>query len=107
MMMTMKIDISPDKYAKLMKDFKTIKSMKPSQFIQWVNSFYKQAYNQGRDDAFAEMVNCKDNILLPEDVEASVYTDKEMLELILSVKGIGINRANQLIELILRGNQDE
>jgi len=27
--------------------------------------------------------------------------------LILSVKGIGINRANQLIELILRGNQDE
>ena len=107
MMMTMKIDISPDKYAKLMKDFKTIKSMKPSQFIQWVNSFYKQAYNQGRDDAFAEMVNCKDNIILPEDVEASVYTDEEMLELILSVKGIGINRANQLIELILRGNQNE
>ena len=107
MMTTMKIDISPDKYAKLMKDFKTIKSMKPSQFIQWVNSFYKQAYNQGRDDAFAEMVNCKDNIILPEDVEASVYTDEEMLELILSVKGIGINRANQLIELILRGNQDE
>lgn len=107
MMTTMKIDISPDKYAKLMKDFKTIKSMKPSQFIQWVNSFYKQAYNQGRDDAFAEMVNCKDNIILPEDVEASVYTDEEMLELILSVKGIGINRANQLIELILRGNQNE
>lgn len=107
MMTTMKIDISPDKYAKLMKDFKTIKSMKPSQFIQWVNSFYKQAYNQGRDDAFAEMVNCKDNIILPDDVEASVYTDEEMLELILSVKGIGINRANQLIELILRGNQDE
>ena len=106
-MTTMKIDISPDKYAKLMKDFKTIKSMKPSQFIQWVNSFYKQAYNQGRDDAFAEMVNCKDNIILPDDVEASVYTDEEMLELILSVKGIGINRANQLIELILRGNQDE
>ena len=106
-MTTMKIDISPDKYAKLMKDFKTIKSMKPSQFIQWVNSFYKQAYNQGRDDAFAEMVNCKDNIILPEDVEASVYTDEEMLELILSVKGIGINRANQLIELILRGNQNE
>ena len=107
MMTTMKIDISPDKYAKLMKDFKTIKSMKPSQFIQWVNSFYKQAYNQGRDDAFAEMVNCKDNIILPEDVEASVYTDEEMLELILSVKGIGINRANQLIELILRGNKNE
>ena len=107
MMTTMKIDISPDKYAKLMKDFKTIKSMKPSQFIQWVNSFYKQAYNQGRDDAFAEMVNCKDNIILPEDVEASVYTDEEMLELILSVKGIGINRANKLIELILRGNQNE
>lgn len=107
MMTTMKIDISPDKYVKLMKDFKTIKSMKPSQFIQWVNSFYKQAYNQGRDDAFAEMVNCKDNIILPEDVEASVYTDEEMLELILSVKGIGINRANQLIELILRGNQNE
>ena len=106
-MMTMKIDISSDKYAKLMKDFKTIKSMKPSQFIQWTNSFYKMAYNQGRDDAFVEMVNCKDNIILPEDVEASVYTDEEMLELILSVKGIGINRANQLIELILRGNQDE
>ena len=103
MMTTMKIDISPDKYVKLMKDFKTIKSMKPSQFIQWVNSFYKQ----GRDDAFAEMVNCKDNIILPEDVEALVYTDEEMLELILSVKGIGINRANQLIELILRGNQNE
>ena len=104
-MKKMKIDISPDKYAKLMRDFKTIKCMKPSQFIQWTNSFYKMAYNQGREDAFAEMVNCDGDIIVPEDVDAYVYTSDEMLELILSVKGIGINRAKQLIDLILRGNE--
>lgn len=113
----MKSDISSERYKKLISDHRIIKSMKPSQFIQWATSFYTSAYNEGRNSAYDDIAANKDSIIVPDYIDADIYEEDEVLdmtqlyEILLSVKGIGIKRANKVIDLVDvyfkgKGNKD-
>lgn len=59
---------------------------------RWVTTLYVQAYNDGKDEIKNEC--------------AAILTEERLMEILLSVKGIGKNRANQVIEKILKEGID-
>ena len=69
-------------------------------------SYYELAYNDGRDSTYKEIADNKDSIIVPDYVEAEIYEENEvinmeqLIDILLSVKGIGINRVNKVIDII-------
>ena len=72
-------------------DFKRIHKMTLNDFNLWMQAFYQSAYEDGLHDGEAEF----------EDCVAAVYED-QLFDVLLSIKGIGENRAKQIVDAILK-----
>lgn len=72
-------------------DFKRIQRMSLNEFNVWMRTFYQTAYDDGLDAIEAEFGDCI----------ATVYEDR-LMEILLSIKGIGQSRADQIIDAILK-----
>ena len=104
MMMSKKL--SPQEYQRMIGLHKVIKKMSASEFVIWANEYYELAYNDGRDSTYKELADNKDSIIVPDYIDAEIYEENEVLnmeqliDILLSVKGIGINRVNNVIDVI-------
>ena len=67
--------------------YKMVKNLSFNDFNRWVTSIYGSGYCDGQD---AINEGC-----------VAALTDDRLLEIILSVKGIGKNRAQELMQKIL------
>lgn len=89
-------------YASMGPQQEKLKRMKRGEFTKWMTSLYSSAYDDGWNacvDAFnAGQQN--GNIIVPEDVEAEVFDADALMDVLLSVKGIGRRRAEEVIRRI-------
>lgn len=98
--------LSPQEYQRMIGLHKVIKKMSASEFVIWANEYYELAYNDGRDSTYKELADNKDSIIVPDYIDAEIYEENEVLnmeqliDILLSVKGIGINRVNNVIDVI-------
>ena len=80
--------------------------MSSSEFVIWANRYYELAYNDGRDSTYKELADNKDSIIVPDYVDAEIYEEDEVLDMeqlmdiLLSINGIGIKRANKVIDAV-------
>ena len=80
--------------------------MSSSEFVMWANRYYELAYNDGRDSTYKELADNKDSIIVPDYVDAEIYEEDEVLDMeqlmdiLLSINGIGIKRANKVIDAV-------
>ena len=84
--------------------YKRITKYSLNEFNRWVKTLYDNAFNDGLEFA-------KDNMYIeqritPEDL-VSAYTDERLMEILLSVKGIGKNRAQEVVDKIMAEGVDE
>ena len=99
-------NLTPQEYQRMIALHKVIKKMSASEFVQWANRYYELAYNDGRDSTYKEIADNKDSIIVPDYVEAEIYEEDEvitmeqLIDILLSVKGIGIKRVNEVIDII-------
>ena len=99
-------NLSPQEYQRMIALHKVIKKMSASEFVTWANRYYELAYNDGRDSTYKEIADNKDSIIVPDYVEAEIYEENEvinmeqLIDILLSVKGIGMNRVNKVIDII-------
>lgn len=63
-------------------------------FNRWLMGLCKSMYQDGFKDGESEFDDC------------SILTEERLMEIMLSVKGIGRNRAEQVIDLILNEGAD-
>ena len=98
--------LSPQEYQRMIGLHKIIKKMSASEFVVWANEYYELAYNDGRDSTYKELADNKDSIIVPDYIDAEIYEENEVLnmeqliDILLSIKGIGINRVNNIIDVI-------
>ena len=90
--------ISPETYKNMAAQHARLKSMKQGQFVQWACSFWQNAYNEGFEEA--EKKYTQDGINVSEDIDAQVLDLDGLREILLSVKGIGEKRADQVLKKI-------
>lgn len=86
--------ISPETYKNMAAQHARLKSMKQGQFVQWAVSFWQEAYNEGFSEAEKKYTQ------VSEDVDAQVLDLDGLREILLSVKGIGEKRADQVLKKI-------
>lgn len=84
--------------------YKRITKYSLNEFNRWVKTLYDNAFNDGLEFA-------KDNMyieqrIMPEDL-VSAYTDERLMEILLSVKGIGKNRAQEVVDKIMAEGVDK
>ena len=72
-------------------NFKQIQRMSLNDFNRWMNAFYGAAYEDGLREGESEF----------EDCIATVSEDR-LMEILLSVKGIGKSRAEQVVASIIK-----
>lgn len=98
--------LSTQEYQRMVGLHKIIKKMSASEFVIWANEYYELAYNDGRDSTYKELADNKDSIIVPDYIDAEIYEENEVLnmeqliDILLSIKGIGINRVNNIIDVI-------
>lgn len=98
--------LTPQEYQRMIALHKVVKKMSASEFVQWANKYYEFAYNDGRESTYREIANNKDSIIIPDYVEADIYEEDEVLDMfqlmdiLLSIKGIGSKRANKVMDVI-------
>ena len=101
-----KIEIDPQKYRDLGRDFCKVKKLGLSQFIRWVASIYQSGYDDGWNGAMDSYKETNGGIAIDESVEAEVIDSDLLMEILLSVKGIGKKRAQEVIDKICKGWND-
>ena len=98
--------LSPQEYQRMIALHKVVRKMSASEFIIWANEYYELAYNDGRDSTYKELADNKDSIIVPDYIDAEIYEENEVLnmeqliDILLSIKGIGIKRVNNIIDVI-------
>ena len=100
------MNIPPDVYGQIQKDFKNVKKMSLNSFLTWVRSIHSTAYDEGWNDAIDKFMNARGRVNINNEIDAVVVDDYELYNTILSVKGIGRNRANEVVRK-LTGGMDE
>ena len=70
-------------------ELKRIQKMSLNEFNRWLVELCKAMYSDGFKEGESEFDDC------------AILTEERLMEILLSVKGIGKNRAEQVIELIL------
>ena len=90
--------IPPETYKNMAAQHVRLKSMKQGQFVRWAVSFWQEAYNEGFSEA--EKKYTQDGINVSEDIDAQVLDMDGLREILLSVKGIGEKRADQVLQKI-------
>lgn len=98
--------LSPQEYKRMIALHKVVRKMSVSEFIIWANEYYELAYNDGRDSTYKELADNKDSIIVPDYIDVEIYEENEVLnmeqltDILLSIKGIGIKRVNNIIDVI-------
>ena len=69
---------------------KRIQKMSLNDFNRWIESLCRTIYEDGLREGESEFDN------------AAILTEERLMEILLSVKGIGRNRAEQVVEIILK-----
>lgn len=69
--------------------YKKVSKLSYNDFNRWITNMYTIAFKDGADAAS-----------LPENCEA-VLSEDRLMEILLSVKGIGEKRANEILQKIL------
>lgn len=90
--------ISPETYKNMAAQHVRLKSMKQGQFVRWAVSFWQSAYDEGFSEA--EKKYTQDGINISKDIDAEILTLDGLREILLSVKGIGEKRADQVLKKI-------
>jgi hypothetical protein len=90
--------ISPEIYKRMAMQHARLKTMKQGQFVQWACSFWQNAYDEGFFEA--EKKYTQDGINVSDDIDAKIFTIEDIREILLSVKGIGEKRTNQVLQKI-------
>ena len=73
-------------------DFSTYKKLQKlslNDTNRWINALYAHAFDDGKKELVTECV--------------ATLTEDKLMEILLSVKGIGKNRAKQVIDKIIEG----
>ena len=70
-------------------ELKRIQKLSLNEFNRWITALCKEIYEDGLREGESEF----------DDV--AILTEERLMEIMLSVKGIGKNRAEQVVELIL------
>lgn len=70
-------------------ELKRIQKLSLNEFNRWITALCKEIYEDGLREGESEFD------------DATILTEDRLLEIMLSVKGIGRNRAEQVVELIL------
>ena len=82
----MKTTLNPGEYKRYAAQHKMIRNMGTGQFVTWCNSFYTQAFRDGMEH------------LVPADCEGVVLSEDDLYEILISVRGIGPSRAQEVLE---------
>lgn len=69
--------------------FKIVQKMTLNEFNRWLMGLCKAMYQDGFKDGEAEFDDC------------AIITEERLMEIILSVKGVGRNRAEQIVNALL------
>lgn len=80
-------------------DFSTYKKVQKftlNEMNRWVESIYKAGF----DDAYEFSHTTVCHKIEPKDL-VSAYTDERLMEILLSVKGVGRKRAQQIVDKIM------
>lgn len=91
-------------YMDLASEFRTLKKKSLSGFIQWVNSVYGSGYDEGWKACTNKYMDTKGGIVVDERLDVEIWNEEDMLtlddvlEAMLTVKGIGSKRANLVIQ---------
>lgn len=93
-----KREISPETYKNMAMQHVRLKSMKQGEFVRWACAFWQNAYDEGFSEA--ERKYTQDGISVSEDIDATILTVENLREILLSVKGIGEKRADQVLQKI-------
>ncbi len=75
-------------------DYKKVQKLSFNDFNYWITQIYTSAYKDGYDDGYKECIDSNNECLLAE------VDDDRMMEILLSVKGIGRNRAERVMEIL-------
>ena len=78
-------------------DYKIISKFSFNELNRWVLTFYKQAFKDGQESIEPFDIECT---LEPEDCNVAISTE-ELKEILMSVKGIGEKRADEVIQKLL------
>jgi len=98
-------------YANLANEFKTLKKRSLSGFIQWVNSIYGSGYDEGWKACKDKYMDTKGGIVVDESLDVEIWdaedilTLDDVLEAMLTVKGIGPRRAAMVIEKLSKDSR--
>lgn len=87
--------VTPETYQRMGEQLKRIKQMKQGEWMRWATNFWKDGYMTGYKEAKED---CEHHgVIVPDNVEAQVLDPAELLDILLSVKGIGEKRAHMVM----------
>lgn len=75
-------------------ELKRIQKMSFNEFNRWITALCKEIYEDGLREGESEFD------------DAAILSADRFMEILLSVKGIGKNRAEQVLEIILNEQED-
>ncbi len=93
-----KTTIPSDTYTDFLKDFKLVKSLNLTGFIKWVRSIHESGYYDGWCECIDRMKDARGKVNLDDEIELMVLEVDDLRETMLSVKGIGVRRVEEVIE---------
>lgn len=94
------MEIPSDSYKRFIADHHKVKKMNTVGFVTWVKAIWQDGYSNGRQSAIDEIMEEHNSVIVPENIEAEVIDTDELMNAMLAVKGIGPNRARQVIEIL-------
>jgi len=83
--------------------YKKIKKLTLNEMNRWVESVYRDGFEAGYSVTQKDLYN--QMTIEPSDL-VSAYTDERLMEILLSVKGIGKRRAQEVVDKILAEGVD-
>lgn len=87
-------------------DFSTYKKIMKftlNEMNRWVETIYRDGFEAGYNVTQKDLYN--QITIEPKDL-VSAYTDERLMEILLSVKGIGRKRAQEVVDKILKEGVD-
>ena len=104
--------IPPDSYARMQKEFAKVKKMSLSGFIDWITSIFQSGHDDGWNACLDTVTNAGEHFVVDGETEVEVMNGEDLLTLddvmdaMLSVKGIGQRRADLVIEKLIGGKNE-
>lgn len=105
--------IPPEAYTRLSGEFKKVKKMGLSQFIQWTTSIFQSGHDEGWNKCVDTVMTTGEHFMVDNETEVEVVNENDLLTLddvrdaMLSVKGIGARRADMVIQRLMEGSNGE